>query len=169
VAELPPLPEIFGNYTIRGITEVLGPEAISWLPSAPGWRYVALAVLALLAWRGWRTWQSWRRNRYRRVALRQLDQLVDDDGMGLLGALSALLKATALQAYPRAEVARLSGDHWLRWLDEHGDGASFSTGSATLLAESVYRGHSAQIGGDMQTLREEVRHWISAHREADCA
>jgi hypothetical protein len=169
VPELPPLPEIFGNYTIRGITEVLGPEAISWFPGAPGWRYVALAVLVLLAWRGWRYWQKWRRNRYRRVALRQLEQLRDDDGTDLLGALSALLKATALQAYPRVEVAGLSGDNWLRWLHQHGNGASFSPTSATLLTESVYRGHGAQKGGELQTLRAEVRIWISAHREAGSA
>jgi hypothetical protein len=161
VAELPPLPEIFGNYTIKGITEVLGPEAVSWFPSAPGWRLVGLALLVLLCWRGWHYWQNWRRNRYRRVAIKALDQL---PGGNLLSALSTLLKATALQAYPRAEVARLSGDSWLRWLNEHGNGARFSETSATLLAESVYRGHSKPQDGELLRLREEVRSWISAHQ-----
>ena len=161
MAELPPLPDIFGNYTIRGITEVLGPEAISWLPSAPGWHFVGLALLALSCWRGWHYWRQWRRNRYRRVALVALEQL---SGGNQLGALSTLLKATALQAYPRAEVARLSGDSWLRWLNAHGNGANFSASSATLLSESVYRGHSADAGGELLKLREEMRNWIGAHR-----
>lgn len=166
MAELPPLPDIFGNYTIRGITEVLGPQAINWLPSAPGWRFVGLALLVLACWRGWHYWQQWRRNRYRRVALSTLEQL---SGGNQLSALSTLLKATALQAYPRAEVARLSGDSWLHWLNSHGNGANFSASSATLLTESVYRGDSADAGGELTKLREEMRNWIGAHREAGSA
>ena len=33
---LPPLPESFGNPMLRGMHEILPPEAISWLPTAPG-------------------------------------------------------------------------------------------------------------------------------------
>ena len=168
--ELPPLPDIFGNYTIRGISEVLAPEAISWLPTAPGWRYVGLALLLLLGWRTWLYWRNWRRNRYRRAALQQLDRLIDlhPNSADLLEPLSALLKATALQAYPRAEVARLSGDNWLRWLSENGDGAHFSSSSTTLLAESVYQVRSVAPGSEMQQLLLEVGNWIRRHRAADC-
>jgi len=171
VAELPPLPEIFGNYTIRGINEVLAPDPISWFPAAPGWRYVSLALLLLLGWRGWLYWRNWRRNRYRRAALAQLSRLRDAHGnsSALLQALSTLLKATALQAYPRVEVAHLSGDVWLRWLNEHGNGASFSRSSATLLGESVYQAQSAAESTDLQRLLQEAGNWISSHKAADCA
>ncbi|MCZ6829258.1 MAG: DUF4381 domain-containing protein [Gammaproteobacteria bacterium] len=171
MAELPPLPDIFGNYTIRGISEVLAPETISWLPTAPGWRAVSLALLLLLGWKAWLYWRKWLRNRYRRAALKQLNHIINlhSNSLGLLDALSTLLKATALQAYPRVEVARLSGDSWLRWLNDHGDGARFSSRSATLLGESVYQAHNVAESADLRRLLREVSHWISSHREADCA
>jgi hypothetical protein len=171
VAELPPLPDIFGNYTIRGINEVLAPEAIGWLPSAPGWRYAGVLLLLLAGWRTWLYWQKWRRNRYRRAALQELDRLIDSGSRngGLLQALSALLKATALQAYPRVEVARLSGDNWLRWLNERSDNACFSSNSATLLTESVYQAPGETPAADIQQLLSEARNWIRLHREANSA
>ena len=171
MAELPPLPEIFGNYTIRGISEVLPPEAISWFPNASGWRYVALVLLLLLAWRGWLLWQHWRRNRYRRAARARLQQLVNRyrNSAALLQPLAALLKATALQAYPRTEVAQLSGDNWLRWLDQHGNSATFSPSSAALLGKSVYQAHSNADSHQIQRLLLEAGRWIENHPGAEGA
>jgi hypothetical protein len=169
VFDLPPLPDIFGNYAIKGISEVLAPAAISWLPAAPGWRWLGLALLLLAGWRAWLALKKWHRNRYRREALQQLDKLAREQGDSLLQALSALLKATALQAYPRTEVAGLSGSRWLAWLEDKCEGAAFSPGSAKLLAEAVYRGPGNAAAGDYRQLLLEARHWILSHREPDRA
>jgi hypothetical protein len=166
VFEFPPLPDIFGNYAIKGISEVLAPEAISWLPSAPGWRWLGLVLLLLAGWRAWLALQKWRRNRYRRKALQQLDKLADNAGHGLLQALSALLKGTALQAYPRIEVASLSGDEWLLWLNHNSGGACFSPTSAKLLTEAVYRAPAQGQTTEYRQLILEARNWIESHREA---
>ena len=77
--ELPPLPDIFGNYAIRGIVEVLPPGAVSWWPQTDGWILVALLLAAALGRWSWRRWQRWQRDRYRRTALAILAQQANDE------------------------------------------------------------------------------------------
>lgn len=167
MAELPPLPEVFGNYTIRGIIEVLPPDAVSWMPSAPGWRYLTVVLLLLAAWRGWLRWRHWQRNRYRGASLRQLQQLAAEHGDSptLLQPLATLLKATALQAYPREEVAQMSGEQWLSWLNQQTVTGTFSSTSRSLLSHALYSDTREVEGSLMQRLVQESRAWIRLHRE----
>lgn len=105
----------WGNYAIQGIIEVTPPEPVSLLPQTPGW-FVLAAVLALLITRlGWRKLRRWQHNRYRRDALTRLEQLrarVDGGDMTALQELAFLLRATALHAAPREQVASCSGSQW---------------------------------------------------------
>jgi len=66
-------------------------------------------------------------------------------------------------------VARLSGDNWLRWLNERSDNAFFSSNSATLLTKSVYQAPGETPAADIQQLLSEARSWIRLHREANSA
>ncbi len=164
---LPPLPEVFGNYAIRGIEEILPPDAISWLPTTTGWKILLLVLAAWMARAVWRRWQHWQRNRYRGEALRQLQQLLDEDlpAGTRLGRVAALLKATALQAYPRRTVAALSGNSWLVWLNSCSEQAIFSERSRDLLQESVYQANPELDGAAITTLFRESASWIRLHRE----
>ena len=67
---LPPLPESFGNYAIRGIAEVLPPEPVSWIPVTTGWRLLGAAILLWVIYQGYRQYRAWRRDRYRRPGSR---------------------------------------------------------------------------------------------------
>ncbi len=127
--------------------------------------------MLLLAWRGWLLWRHWRRNRYRRAALARLQQLINryHNSAALLQPLAALLKATALQAYPRTQVAQLSGDNWLRWLHQHGNGSTFGPSSAALLGKSVYQAHSSADNHQIQQLLLEAGLWIENHPGAESA
>jgi hypothetical protein len=161
----PPLPSIFGNYALKGISEVLPAQAISWLPTTVGWQIVAVIVLLLLGWRGYRYAQWWLRNRYRRHALQSLQELGQQHPRNgsLVPHLARLLKTTALQCYPRHEVASLSGDNWTDWLNAHSGGAEFSGCSMSLLSCDVYRPGRAdedQVG----RLIQECAAWIEHHQ-----
>ena len=98
------------------------PEAIGWWPLAPGWWVlIALAAIGLciLLYRALRRWQ---RNAARRLALRELRRIRADyqygvDEVTLAIELSELLRRTMLAYAPRGEVAGLTGDAWLAWLD----------------------------------------------------
>jgi hypothetical protein len=164
---LPPLPEVFGNYAIRGIVEILPPEQVSWLPTTIGWRLVAL-LLAVLATRwSWRRWQRWLRNRYRTVAVAELEAILaaPASSQQKLASISRLLKATALQAYPRTEVASLSGAEWIKWLNACGNGSVFPRESTRLLAEAVYLRSTTIADSGLKDLAAASRRWIKQHVE----
>jgi hypothetical protein len=164
---LPPLPEVFGNYAIRGIEEILPPDPVSWFPTTVGWRVVALALALLLARWSWRRWRYWLRNRYRAAASAELERIlaVPASSQEKLEAIARLLKATALQAYPRAEVAPLSGPQWIEWLDACGGGSVFPGNSHQLLAEAVYLRPAAIDENALADLAAASRRWIRRHAE----
>ncbi len=164
---LPPLPDVFGNYAIRGIVEVLPPDPVSWLPSTSGWKLLFLLALLALGRTAWRHWRRWQRNRYRGVALSELHYYRDESLPGgvRLGGIAALLKATALQAFPRRDIASLSGESWLEWLDDSTDTPVFSDPSRTLLQETLYRVGAPPQATDLARLCQESAEWIRGHRE----
>jgi hypothetical protein len=159
----PPLPEAFGNYAIKGIAEVLPPEPVSWLPATAGWKVLALLALSFAGWLAYRRLKRWRRNRYRREALRELAGLQQLSPAQRLEAIAVVLKATALRAWPRHEVAALSGASWTGWLA--GAGAELSDPSRELLAGGQYRSAAAVDEAAVERLQAEVAGWIRSHRD----
>lgn len=121
------------------------PEAIGWWPLAPGWWVVialAIAGLVVLLRRYLRTRA---RGAARRYALLQLKELTAEfeqhrDAVAFSSALSALLRRTMLSYAPRQEVAGLTGDAWLAWLDKDLDQPRFQSEAGRKLLELPYRG-----------------------------
>ena len=162
--------ETFGNYLIHGIDEIMLPEAITWWPSAPGWKVLGLTLLAWLLLRMVRLARRWWRNRYRREALSQLKKIQQQAGSKALDVVASLpyyIKATALQAYPRAEVASLSGESWLAFLDAHYSGPSFAEGTGRkLLAVSYLPREQWQLDeSESSRLIQMAQQWIARHHE----
>lgn len=158
----------FGNYLLHGIDEVFLPETVSWWPHTWGWKI--LAVLCLL-WLGrllYRQLLRWRRNRYRRLALRVLDQLQEnaDAAPHILRQLPELLKATALQAYPRPAVAGLTGNAWLQMLDSVCPQSNFDSPlGQQMLAISYQDPAQWSLNTDqIPELLAMCRLWISKHK-----
>ena len=163
--------ETFGNYLVHGIDEILLPEVVPWWPSAPGWKVLGLIFLTWLLLRGIQLTRRWWRNRYRREALRRVKQLQQQAGGNALDVVAFLpyyIKVTALQAYPRAEVASLSGESWLAFLDAHYSGPPFTEGTGRkLLAVSYLPREQWQLNdSESDRLIQMVRQWIVTHHEA---
>ena len=155
----------FGNYLIHGIDEIILPAAVSWWPTAPGWQMLGVIILLLISLRMVKMARRWWQNRYRREALRLMDRLPKESQ---LTSLPYYIKVTALQAYPRQEVASLSGNSWLAFLDAHYDGPPFSTGvGKKLLSISYLPTRQWQFTDEESSeLIRMSRSWISKHREA---
>jgi len=157
----------FGNYLLHGIEEVHLPEPVSWWPQTPGWNLLGLLLLLALSYRIYLGGKVWWRNRYRRQALRQLALLGrrTNEWQQVVCQLPFLLKATALQAFPRSDVARLSGSHWLAFLDAHYPGPAFSGGLGQQLLIIAYQPEARwQLSErDARQLIDMSRRWISEH------
>jgi hypothetical protein len=140
------------------------PDAVGWWPPAPGW-WLLFALCAVgLAWLCWRYLEAWARGRPRRHALRRLESLLDayeaDRDAARFGAeVSALLRRTMLAYAPRSEVAGLTGEAWLEWLDKDLAIPQFRTGPGRKLLDLPYRRPDADIPG------AEVYELVSAVRQ----
>lgn len=158
----PPLPEVFGNYALGDFAEVVAPQAVNWLPQTAGWAWLGAGVLALLLHRGWHRLRRWYRNRYRREATARLQQLAGaQDAGSQLTELNRLLKITAMAAFSRERVARLSGRAWVEFLNAQCPEPPFSTAQAQLLAEGPYRVGNAGIDG--AELVAAAQRWVLEH------
>ncbi len=162
-----PLPDIFGNYALRGIEEITLPATISWLPQTPA-SGVLLATIALIAVMiAMRFWRRYRSNRYRREALQLVDQW--QRNLGLLETvhrLPALIRGVALKAYAREEVASLSGSAWLDFLNGRCGETVFDETQGQILLSAAYQAPE-QLGADeasVQALIDDCKRWIRQHR-----
>jgi hypothetical protein len=120
------------------------PEAVGWWPLAPGW-WLLLLILVVAGGLLIRAWLRQRAHAAaRRKALRQLEEsrsayAYHGNPVALGAELSELLRRTMLAYAPRAEVAGLTGDAWLEWLDRDLDEPRFREGAGRMLLELPYR------------------------------
>jgi len=143
------------------------PEPVGWWPLAPGW-WLLIAVLVVASALLIRTWLQRRaRSAARRRALRQLEEsrsaYAHHGNPVTLGAeVSELLRRTMLAYAPRAEVAGLTGDAWLAWLDRDLDEPRFRDGPGRKLLELPYRNpetvaEDEDIDGMLAAVRQRLQ------------
>lgn len=137
------------------------PDPISWWPPAIGWWIVSVAAVLLIATAVWLI-RRWRQVTVAKLALRELDALQKDSTLGMtekLRRLSILLRRAGLSAYPREDVAGLTGEDWLEWLDRPLGTPRFSRGVGRALLDAPYR----PVGdADMDRLIALCRDWLKA-------
>jgi hypothetical protein len=148
------------------------PGPVSWMPQTIGWYVVVGLLLLAMARVACACVRRHRKNEYRRAALRELDVVErdwqrQDRRAETLAAIPDLLKRAALSAYPRAEVASLSGDAWLSFLDRTLGSAAFASAEGRVLCELAYAPASRLAQLPDESIRAALRlarRWISAHR-----
>jgi len=143
------------------------PEPVGWWPLAPGW-WVLLAMLVIACGLLVRAWLRRRaHSAARRKALRQLEEsrsaFVYHGNPVVLGAeVSELLRRAMLAYAPRSEVAGLTGEDWLAWLDRDLETPRFREGAGRCLLELPYRNPETLAGdvdidGMLAAVRERLR------------
>ncbi|OSP53966.1 DUF4381 domain-containing protein [Pseudoruegeria sp. SK021] len=139
---------------INALIDPIEPAPVSMVPQTWGWAVIAGALLLALVAGVWRLWRHYRANAYRRAALQELGVSRDDPR-----AIADILRRTALAAYPRTQVASLSGDDWLQFLDQTSSGTTFTQGPGRIIATAPYTGATTS-----EKLTELAAHWIKRHR-----
>ena len=114
------------------------PAPVSWWPPAPGWWAVLLLLLIVIGI-AYTIYTRRRRNHWRKDALTELARLRDVSHERVLQDISVLLRRIAISRYPRHDVAALTGDSWLAFLDRtFDDGTSFRSGTGRVLLSGPY-------------------------------
>jgi len=139
------------------------PEPVGWWPLAPGW-WVLLAMLVIACGLLIRAWLRRRaHSAARRKALRQLEEsrsaFAYHGNPVVLGAeVSELLRRAMLAYAPRSEVAGLTGEDWLAWLDRDLETPRFREGAGRSLLELPYRNpETVTVDVDVEAMLAAVR------------
>lgn len=143
------------------------PDAIGWWPLAPGWWLVIMLLVFGLGLLLRNALQRRSQSAARRHALRQLDHhtsAYSDHGNAVtLGVeVSELLRRAMLAYAPRADVAGLTGEAWLAWLDRDLAQPYFLKGAGRILLDLPYRnpasvGQPADLDGMLAAVRERLK------------
>ena len=143
------------------------PETIGWWPLAPGWWFIIGVALIGLGF----LFRYWLRTRShsaaRRYALTQLENIVlqfkqQKNTVAFGASLSELLRRTMLAYAPRQDVAGLTGEEWLAWLDKDLAQPVFVNGPGRQLLHLPYRDPDLELPiADMDRLIAAVRHRVA--------
>jgi hypothetical protein len=158
----------FGNYLIHGIDEVILPTATTWWPNTVGWQIIAFFISVFAVRYAYQKGQRWWHDHYRREAIAKISELQNDSSVDILTVVENLpfyLKATALQAYSREQVAQLSGLEWVEFLNEKYGSMHFSNNLSEQLIRVSYRPKSQWKLTDKECLIliDRTKLWIKYH------
>lgn len=143
------------------LQDIVEPAPVSMWPATPAWTVLALVVLALLGYAARACLRRRRATAYRRAALAELKALqpaLERADAQALAGLDVLIRRTALAAFPRRDVASLTGAEWVAFLDRTGGRFEAFAGA---LAVDPYSPSARYSNG--RALAGAARHWIAHH------
>ena len=141
------------------------PGMIETWPPAPGWWVLALLALALVLFAASRLLRRWLDNRYPPRGHGGTDANQDRlattrQRSTYLEALQKLMKRVALTRFPREQVAGLTGEAWVRFLDQSTGSHDFSMAESEALIDGAYR---EDISIDINSIEAAAGSWIEKH------
>ena len=145
---------------LMGLRGLHVPEAVSVWPLAPIWWVLVLLVAASLILSLFK--KRPKKNPYPGIGLARLQHIrkafrQHRSSATTCAELSCLLRQLALAHYPRQQVANLTGDAWLRFLDKTGQTQAFTQGAGRCLISAPY---AASPELNLTQLFRLIRRWI---------
>lgn len=141
------------------------PDPVSVWPPAPGWWIALIFVIGLIvfsvwAFRRFRTPIAFKTARHELKGLRESYAANQQDDTLTLG-LSRLLRRYAMAVYGREQVAGLTGQKWLAFLNEKGMTRQFTDGAGRVLVSAPY---GSKESVQVQELITTVEQWLQGNR-----
>ena len=158
-----------GQNPLDALAPNILPSPIGDWPPAIGWWVVAITALIILGLILLRLLLWYRKQAYRRQGRKQLQAIYEqfqqhNDRQRFLRESNYLLKAVALQAFPRKATASLSGLEWQRFLnktlDKTGLSKTFTQGAGQALGTASYE---KETSVDPESLHRAIDLWIRKH------
>lgn len=148
-------------------------EVGAWPPALGWWVLSALAIISLIS-ATYLLIRWYKETAYRRVALKELRQLEhkfqhssasEFTATDFQQALVGLLKRTTLTAFPRTDVAGLTGESWLLSLDKTANIQAFNSDLGRRLVMDRFSAEPPQLDVESaESLIRISREWIKKHR-----
>lgn len=138
------------------------PDPVPFWPPAPGWLALAVIILLGFIYLLYRFYRVWQKKAAAKSALKQmhncyLKYLETNHHREYACQINILMKRVALGYHHPDEVAGLSGDQWLAFLDATGKTTDFTQGPASILASAPY-GDNRQF--DIQAVNQCCQSWV---------
>ncbi len=141
------------------------PDPVSWWPLAPGWWALLLLLVSIVLI----TMYLIRRYRNHKIsaiylAKRELERIKTDfnitqDKSNLVIELSELIRRLSISIFPREESAGLTGEEWLKFLDQYSEKNEFDNGIGRVLIEAPYQ---ADPEFNSNELTELISIWLES-------
>ena len=148
--------------SLDNLHDIIVPEAIGYLPLAPGWYVVGLIVLALLFHFGMYFYKQYQESLYKREALVELAHY-KAQGKDEVIKLLTLAKRVAISAYGREKIAKLSGESWWDFMEEHSK-AKVNKALRVEIDNILYDKTYESNASDATSIRAFVTRWIKTHK-----
>jgi hypothetical protein len=154
------------NSSLQNLNDIVLPPDVPWWPLAPGWYLLAGFIVLVIFFALYRALKQRQKNRYRMLAMQELSAIKGQGDTTDLQLIPELLKRTALSAWPRRDVAALSGTDWHRFLDRTAATDRFCSGTGEILDRFAYGGGKGASAGDdaVAAVFEASEFWLKRHK-----
>lgn len=155
------------------------PEPISWWPIAPGWWLIIVSVIliAIVSYLVKVIKQKRKRQQQLpndiKVELEKIKQQFQKthNKVQLAKALSILLRRASISYFPEKNIAGLTGENWLAYLDKTLTAGStkepFHSDIGKILLSAPYLPDTADLSFDAQALITLCESWLYAPHKSD--
>ncbi|SFN55379.1 protein of unknown function [Bizionia echini] len=127
--------------TTLELGSIMEPEPIAFTFDTLGWKVLFVILILLCLFGVWKLYLRYKHNQYRREAIAELQTLHGNTQLSEVAFITKsvfILKRTALQSYPRDQVASLKGESWLQFLNSQVSGMDFLKYKEAI-ANAVYK------------------------------
>ena len=150
------------NPELQQLKDIHLPHAINMLPLAPGWITLFAILSGLSSYLCYIWYQRHKRKKTVKFALAKLKQLkelnvTNPENINIAVEISTLIRRTALHYFRRDEIAGLSGNDWLAFLNHSGNTIQFNDETGRLLIDAPYRKNNT---ADLMPLFVLTQAWL---------
>lgn len=163
------------NTPALNLRDIHLPEPVSWWPPAPGW-WLLIAAIIVIVTAFFISRKIYRSKQLRRDIAAELDTIKKQfqqtgNKSQLACALSALLRRACISYYPAKNIAGLTGEDWLAYLDDSNTKATseqrFQSETGKILLSAPYLPENARLDYDAQALLRLCESWLlSPHKNS---
>ncbi|RAJ02432.1 uncharacterized protein DUF4381 [Chitinophaga skermanii] len=159
------------QHTTQQFDDVIEPPPVKFSFNEPGWYVVGVLFVLIVALCVYLVYQYYKRNRYRKSALRYLQEREkywkeQQQDVPLIYETSMLLKRLSMRNYGRGTVAYLYGKDWINFLNTTWKEHSFTEEEGQMLFDTLYRKPTQVDKNIANGFIEKTKRWIIHHKHA---